>query len=148
VRKRYLDHDQEYERNIHKELGGYFMERADPSGDKSFESQDARALGEISHHFFKSRQWKILWEILCNLDFVESRCKLGNTLDLVCDYLEASTGNWKVNYSIILGMFSYFVGLRSIEEGSGRFQTIRDFQFAHIIEIPPSCSPIGGQYAR
>ena len=99
VHKRYLDFDQEHDIKIHKLLAEYYYAKADPSFDNSWSGNDIRSISELPYHLTKAKLWKALEKVLCNLTFIEKKCSLGMTADLIGDYLLATedSATWKGN---------------------------------------------------
>ncbi|EGG17145.1 WD40 repeat-containing protein [Cavenderia fasciculata] len=86
VVKKYLTTSDSTER-IHKQFATFYMERADPQANQTYHGADPKALSEIVYHHYHSKQTAVLESILCNLNFVEQKCKHGMTSQLLLDYL-------------------------------------------------------------
>jgi len=87
VRKRYLLNNDKYELSIHEKLANFFRRCADPDLDSSWNVGHRRGFAFAPYHQIKSKQWENLAKALCNLAFIESKCEMGMTFDLVADYL-------------------------------------------------------------
>ncbi len=88
MRKRYLDLDHDQYLRIHKSIAELFYQQADPSANFLWLGDNHRAFSELVHHLTQARMWKLLDKTLCNLEFIEKKCKLGMGFDLIGDYLE------------------------------------------------------------
>eukprot|EP01114_Cavostelium_apophysatum_P022723 TRINITY_DN831_c0_g1_i3.p1 TRINITY_DN831_c0_g1~~TRINITY_DN831_c0_g1_i3.p1 ORF type:complete len:1975 (+),score=566.67 TRINITY_DN831_c0_g1_i3:1485-7409(+) len=100
IRKRYFEHDLEHELKTHKSIAEYFYQHAtirDESGNITWSGESARAISELPYHLIKARQWKVLQTVLCSISFIEMKCNLGMSYELVGDYVEASEDSalWK-----------------------------------------------------
>ena len=74
------------EKSYHQLLANFFEMEADPTGDKTFKSNSARAFSELPYHLMAAGAWKELEEILCNIHFVVAKCQLGLAQQLLEDY--------------------------------------------------------------
>eukprot|EP00727_Mastigamoeba_balamuthi_P007207 m51a1_g3106 putative telomerase protein component 1-like (1777) ;mRNA; r:128486-138813 len=74
----------------HRRLAELFLSRADPRHDGAWAAGDVRAAGELPYHQTMGRMWQELAKTLCDLAFVEARCRSGTSYELVADYLRAS----------------------------------------------------------
>jgi len=83
VRKRYLS-VKNNELRTHKLLANHFHERL-----RSSDGDDRRAVSELPHHLVHAQMWAELESILCDLGFVQLKCRLGMAFDLLADYNEA-----------------------------------------------------------
>jgi WD40 repeat protein len=69
----------------HMLLGGYF-ERQPLYRDRDGHEPNARKTSELPWQQIHGRQFEGLESTLCNLDFIEAKCRGGGTYDLVQDY--------------------------------------------------------------
>ena len=92
VRLRYMKGGGEKEREFHKLLAAYFKCEADASGDQVYKSNNVRAFNELPHHLMLAGEWKELVEVVCNVHFVISKCKLGSAQNLLEDYTPSLEG--------------------------------------------------------
>ncbi|KAN0022174.1 hypothetical protein ACTFIU_004345 [Dictyostelium citrinum] len=81
---------------IHKSLANYYLNKADPDNTKHWSGEESVAFSELPYHLTKARLFTQLEETLCNLKFVERKCKFGLAFELISDYLEI-TGDDLVN---------------------------------------------------
>jgi WD40 repeat protein len=74
----------------HQHLWKYFWPKADPRGDRSWTGSEPRPLCEISFHAtcaaITDRNWDAPVGLLCDLRFVEARCRVGQVFELIADY--------------------------------------------------------------
>lgn len=70
----------------HRRLADYFRSLADPEKNQSWRGDSPRALGEIVFHLAGARQINETSAVLCNLKFVEARCRHGQVFPLCSDY--------------------------------------------------------------
>lgn len=87
VTKRYLEFSKERQK-FHQVLAEYFLFQANPEGNWN---GSKRSLSELPYHQTKAQFWDGLEKTLCDLKFVETKCSLGLTFDLMNDYIFAST---------------------------------------------------------
>lgn len=111
ARKRYMLKDQEVLTN--KLLARYFLAQLDPSGDHSWKGRDPRAVSELTYHLIHGKMWKVrphilcspvppasaanrmdlfltlffqeLEEVLTSIPYLEKKCSLGLSYDLIDD---------------------------------------------------------------
>ena len=97
VQKRYLDFDQEQEIKTHKLLAEYYYGKADPEYNNTWQSNDNKAISELPYHLTKAKLWKPLEKTLSSLVFIEKKCSIGMTSDLINDYILATDDStlWK-----------------------------------------------------
>ncbi|KAK5582092.1 hypothetical protein RB653_003675 [Dictyostelium firmibasis] len=81
---------------IHKSLANYYLTKADPDNTKHWLGEESVAFSELPYHLTKARLFTQLEETLCNLKFIERKCKFGLTFELISDYHEI-TGDDLVN---------------------------------------------------
>ena len=87
VRLRYMQGAaSDKERQLHQLLARYFRDEADPSGDKQYHGNNGRAFCELPYHLMSAGLWSELEEIVTNLCFVLSKCRLGLAQELLSDY--------------------------------------------------------------
>jgi telomerase protein component 1 len=85
VGKRYLE--KEADRNaVHKIIADYF--------EKRWRHDYIRALAELPHQRKKARDLPGVERILCDLEFIESKCMARMTYDLTADYEMVGIRNW------------------------------------------------------
>lgn len=78
------------EKKLHVCLSQFFRDQADPNNDCSFKGNDTRAFTELPYHLMASGSWKEMEEILCHLNFVVAKCRLGLAQQLLEDYTPTS----------------------------------------------------------
>ena len=82
------------ESKLHMLLARFFKAEADPLGNGSFKGNSMRAFQELPHHLMEAGAWKELEQVVCNINFVMAKCKLGLAQQLLEDYTPGlSTGN-------------------------------------------------------
>eukprot|EP01122_Echinamoeba_exundans_P016140 TRINITY_DN808_c0_g1_i1.p1 TRINITY_DN808_c0_g1~~TRINITY_DN808_c0_g1_i1.p1 ORF type:complete len:1561 (+),score=259.18 TRINITY_DN808_c0_g1_i1:149-4831(+) len=92
VSRRYLkDENKPFFKTIHARLGTYFERAADPELDETWAVGHRRGLSFVPYHYTLGECWERLSKSLCNLAFIEAKCELGMTYDLVADYLLATS---------------------------------------------------------
>jgi hypothetical protein len=69
----YLDEEQE-RLDTHRAIARHFLRRADPAGDQTWGSHDARALSELPHHLTEAKMWDEVYAVLTDLGFLEEKC--------------------------------------------------------------------------
>ena len=72
--------------DTHRLLAIVLLQRADPTGDRTWQGRDVRALSEVLYHFEMARMWSELHGALCSLAFIQARCCVGLGLDLLVEY--------------------------------------------------------------
>lgn len=92
VRHRYMRGRGKKEKTYHELLAAYFLSEADPSCDGTYKSNDERAFNELPYHLLLDGQWNKLEEVLCNINFVISKCQLGSAQSLLEDYTPCIEG--------------------------------------------------------
>lgn len=92
VRLRYMKGGGDKERVYHKLLATFFRSEADPSGEEEYKSNDVRAFNELPFHLMQAGQWKELKDVVCNINFVISKCQLGSAQNLLEDYTPSLEG--------------------------------------------------------
>lgn len=80
------------EGDLHRLLATFFQAEADPDGDSTFRGNSARAFTELPYHLMEAGAWKELEALLCNINFVLAKCRLGLAQQLLEDYSPVSTG--------------------------------------------------------
>eukprot|EP01129_Flabellula_baltica_P011895 TRINITY_DN5286_c0_g1_i1.p1 TRINITY_DN5286_c0_g1~~TRINITY_DN5286_c0_g1_i1.p1 ORF type:complete len:1465 (-),score=299.18 TRINITY_DN5286_c0_g1_i1:13-4407(-) len=86
VKRAYL-HDEEYVRFVNEKMGKYFWKKADPTRNGLWDVSYPRSINYAPTYLIKSKQWEILAHSICNLKFIELKCKQKLTYDLVNDYI-------------------------------------------------------------
>ncbi|XP_064601394.1 LOW QUALITY PROTEIN: telomerase protein component 1-like [Liolophura sinensis] len=87
VRQRYMSHDSdEVQRQLHKLLSGYFWHVADPKADSTWQGGDGKAFSELPYHLMCSGHFQELETILCDLTFLEMKCRQGQITQLIEDF--------------------------------------------------------------
>ncbi len=79
------------EKEFHKLLASYYRSEADPSCDNTYNGNSLRAFNELPHHLMKAGEWTQLENMLCNINFLVSKCKLGLVQQLLEDYTPSAT---------------------------------------------------------
>ncbi|PVD30085.1 hypothetical protein C0Q70_09346 [Pomacea canaliculata] len=87
IRQRYLRAStNDKERQLHRLLAGYYMLQADPSGDRSWQSRNTRAFSKLPYHLCHGSCYEELEDVLCSLQFIHTKCKLGLAAQLMEDF--------------------------------------------------------------
>jgi len=86
--KRYMTR-RDHAVHLHSQLAAFYLALADPTGDRTWASNNARAFSELPYHLLRSGQQQQLEELLCDLVFIRRKCSLGMTFDLVGDMYAA-----------------------------------------------------------
>ncbi|MCX9011172.1 MAG: DUF4062 domain-containing protein [Candidatus Methanoperedens sp.] len=81
---------EEKETAVHRRLAEYFHRKADPIGDATWTGNYPRGLSVLAYHQTRGQTWKELEEMLCNLEFIEAKCSVGMTYELIDDYRQAA----------------------------------------------------------
>jgi telomerase protein component 1 len=91
VKRRYFASNDgaDFTHKIHERLAIYFKMKADPEDDNSFSAGHRRGLSYLPYHLTVAEGWTKLRDTLCNLAFIESKCEMAMTYDLVTDYFFA-----------------------------------------------------------
>eukprot|EP01125_Pyxidicula_operculata_P019749 TRINITY_DN7182_c0_g1_i1.p1 TRINITY_DN7182_c0_g1~~TRINITY_DN7182_c0_g1_i1.p1 ORF type:complete len:1565 (+),score=417.22 TRINITY_DN7182_c0_g1_i1:40-4734(+) len=88
IKRLYLgDKNESFTKELNLSMANYFWEKADTEKDGSWDSGNKRALNFVVYHQIKAHSWKDLPTSLCSLAFIEAKCEIGLTYDLVADYL-------------------------------------------------------------
>eukprot|EP01105_Mastigella_eilhardi_P008303 TRINITY_DN2021_c4_g2_i1.p1 TRINITY_DN2021_c4_g2~~TRINITY_DN2021_c4_g2_i1.p1 ORF type:complete len:1404 (-),score=366.79 TRINITY_DN2021_c4_g2_i1:51-4172(-) len=74
---------------VHRRLAEYFNDLADPRHNATWAGV-ARGLSELPYHLVFGDTFGELHRILCDLCFIETKCRAGMAFDLVADYLRVS----------------------------------------------------------
>ncbi|KAH3757934.1 telomerase protein component 1 [Pelomyxa schiedti] len=75
---------------INRRLADYFMDVADPHHNMSWVGE-GRGMSEVVYHILFGRMWGELHKTLCDLCFIENKCRAGLAYELVTDYLRSCT---------------------------------------------------------
>jgi hypothetical protein len=67
-------HEPQERIDTHRAIAAHFLKRADPAGDKTWSSHDARALSELPFHQTEGRMWDEIYGVLTDLGFLEEKC--------------------------------------------------------------------------
>jgi len=70
----------------HRQLARYFIAVADPSGDKSFRGRNRGSLLSLPYHLTRGALWSELASVLGSLAFVQAKCAVGLSSELLSDY--------------------------------------------------------------
>lgn len=90
-----LASQEEYENDEikrHHDLASYFMSKADPKMDFSFNSMATnsteilRPLNELPYHLNKSQNYKVLIDVLSSFSFIKNKLALSDIYGLISDY--------------------------------------------------------------
>jgi len=73
----------------HQYLGKYFHDKLNPPDDEPWSGNYVRALSELPYHRTQAKDWAGLEATLCDLRFIQAKCKRRLTFDLVRDYTTA-----------------------------------------------------------
>ena len=71
---------------VHSDIASYFRNEADPDQDQSWNDERPRSHLELAFHLGGAQCFDDLVEVLCDLRFVEARCRLGQVFELIDDY--------------------------------------------------------------
>ena len=71
---------------IHADIASYFRALADPGRDQSWMGDSARGFLEVAFHLAAASQLDALCQTLCDMRFVEARCRGGQVFELIADY--------------------------------------------------------------
>lgn len=77
---------------LHLLLSKFFRAEVDPAGDGTFKGNSARAFVELPYHLMEAGAWKELEQLVCNINFVISKCQLGRAHQLLEDYMPVTMG--------------------------------------------------------
>ena len=72
---------------VHRILAQHYLMLVDPQGDRSFVGRDTCAFREVLHHLSRAGDWGTVSSLLTSLNFIQGKCSVGLTYDLVGDYL-------------------------------------------------------------
>ena len=140
VRRRYLA-TSDAAIGMHRQLAGYFHRKADPLKDASWQGRDPRGAAELPYHLRAAGDWPQLTDVLCDLGFIEAKCRLGMTHDLVGDLLEATGPDLPDAHRVRLAAFARFT-----REHSHALATDARLTFQLAINHPTDSVP--GEAAR
>jgi len=70
----------------HRRLADYFHNLADPEEDRNWKGENPRPFHEVAFHLAAEQQFGGLCQTLCDLRFVEARCRFGQVFELIADY--------------------------------------------------------------
>lgn len=76
---------------MHMLLAEFFRAEADPQCDGTFKGNSARAFMELPYHLTKAGAWGELETVVCSINFVIAKCKLGLAQELLEDYMPVSS---------------------------------------------------------
>ncbi|XP_052772400.1 telomerase protein component 1-like [Mya arenaria] len=76
----------ETEQFLHRLMAGYFFSQADTQRDGTWKGKSARAYQELPFHLARSGSYQDLEEVLCNVQFLYSKCMLGLSTGLIEDF--------------------------------------------------------------
>ena len=93
VEKRYITQNEQLHIKLNEILANYFLSKISPGGIRSFNgsSEYSRGYSEVIYHLFHSNQKNSIEILLTSLHFIEKKCLLGFTFDLISDYLLVSS---------------------------------------------------------
>ncbi len=72
--------------NAHADIATYFHDMADPERNQSWKGDNPRPFLEVAFHLAGAQCLDELCETLCDLRFVETRCRHGQVISLQADY--------------------------------------------------------------
>ena len=90
VQKRYLDKEPSLSIETHKSLASYFLNKADPEGDRMWKCNNARPISELAYHLTMANMTDQAATVLCNLKFIEKKALFGLAYELVNDFAKLS----------------------------------------------------------
>jgi len=70
----------------HQQLANYFLYLADPEKDRSWKGDSPRPFLEVVFHLIGAQRANDYCQTLCDLGFVEARCRHGQVFELNVDY--------------------------------------------------------------
>ena len=70
----------------HDQLATYFRDRADPERNQSWNGDTPRPFLEVVFHLVGAQHTDDYCQALCDLRFVEARCRMGQVFELIADY--------------------------------------------------------------
>ena len=73
----------------HDQLATYFRRKSDPEGNQTWKGSNPRPFLEVTFHLVGAQRTDDYCQTLCDLRFVEARCRLGQVFELLrdCDYV-------------------------------------------------------------
>ena len=77
---------QSFTTKLHGDIVDYFRDLADPAKDQSWKGEVARPFLHLVFHLVAARRFDELCETLCDLHFIEARCRVGQVFELIDDY--------------------------------------------------------------
>jgi WD40 repeat protein len=72
--------------NPHARLADFFRRLADPDGDRTWRGESGRPFLQLAHHLAGSPNVDELYLTMCDLRFIEVRCRLGQVFSIQSDY--------------------------------------------------------------
>jgi WD40 repeat protein len=72
--------------NVHSDIATYFRDLADPQRSQSWKGGGPRPFLEIVFHLARAERLDELYATLCDLRFVEARCRHRQVFELIADY--------------------------------------------------------------
>ena len=84
IRKRYFNTKPKLAAEVHKELAEFFLGKSE---NGTWNSNYVRSFAHAPYHAYHAHLWDPLKNMLCNLAFIEKKCRYGMTFDLMADYL-------------------------------------------------------------
>jgi telomerase protein component 1 len=76
----------EVDKVTHQYMAVYFRWKADPQNDGSWDSHYPRGFSEMPYHLTHGEMWPELEAVLTDLSFVEAKCAVQLTYELIDDY--------------------------------------------------------------
>jgi hypothetical protein len=72
----------------HSDIANYFRDLADPENNRSWKGNNPRPFLQMAFHLANAgaQRLNILCQTLCDLRFVEARCRFGQVFELIADY--------------------------------------------------------------
>ncbi|KAH3757178.1 telomerase protein component 1 [Pelomyxa schiedti] len=87
VEKKYLNPVKLH--GIHCALAAYFMDKADPKHNGTYQGASLRGVSELAYHLTMAQMWPQLTNVLTSLHYIEKKCTMGLASDLLADYTSA-----------------------------------------------------------
>ena len=84
VFEEYSDHGDPAD--VHSDIATYFRELADPEGNQTWKGNNPRPFLQVMFHLVGAQRSEELCQTLCDLRFVEARCRHGHVFELIADY--------------------------------------------------------------
>lgn len=74
------------QRAAHDQLAAYFRDKADPERNKSWKGDSPRSFLDVVFHLVEAQHTDEYCQTLCDLRFIDARCRVGQVFELIADY--------------------------------------------------------------